>query len=207
LPKARDRIRQQCQVYLDGRNEENCSRPPLKYLLEHDQALTLTEKYVLLAALHDAGCTGEAKLGPLTRLEGNTVPHEELKNGIRWVVVQDWLGESYRGHAQSWLADVRADLQAKLPPVKPSQRKRRRRPSARKPTPLTPAQAEAMHLVGEHKGNFAAAARAAGKSPTMMRKLYQKATAKLGKKAIKHATQRLPTDSRGQETIAAHEEE
>jgi hypothetical protein len=64
-----------------------------------------------------------------------------------------------------------------------------------------------VHLVGEHKGNIAAAARAAGKSPAAMRKLYIKATAKLGKKAVKHATQRLPIDSRGQETIATEEDE
>jgi hypothetical protein len=85
-------------------------------------------------------------------------------------------------------------------------RKARRRATARAPQPLTPKQTEAMHLVGEHKGNIAAAARAAGKSRTAMDKLYKKATAKLGKKAIKHFTQRLPQDNRGQETIAAEEE-
>jgi hypothetical protein len=40
-----------------------------------------------------------------------------------------------------------------------------------------------------------------------MDKLYKKATAKLGTKAVKHFTQRLPTDHRGQEMVAAEEEE
>jgi hypothetical protein len=87
------------------------------------------------------------------------------------------------------------------------QRKARRRATARAPRPLTGKETEAMQLVGEHKGNIAAAARAAGKSRAAMSKLYKKATAKLGKKAIKHFTQRLPKDNRGQETIAAEENE
>jgi predicted DNA-binding protein (UPF0251 family) len=84
---------------------------------------------------------------------------------------------------------------------------KRRRATERKPTPLTPEQTEAVQLVGEYKGNIAAAARAAGKSRTAMVKLYRKATAKLGKKAIKHITQPMPRDRRGQETIAADEPE
>jgi hypothetical protein len=59
-----------------------------------------------------------------------------------------------------------------------------------------------MHLVGEHKGNVAAAARAAGKSRTAMLKLYQKANKKLGKRAVNHTTRRLPVDNRGQVTIS-----
>src|SRR5262249_28130459 len=55
-----------------------------------------------------------------------------------------------------------------------AKRGRRRRASPRKPTPLTPQQTEAMRLVGEHKGNIAAAARSAGKSRTAMDKLYKK---------------------------------
>jgi hypothetical protein len=86
-------------------------------------------------------------------------------------------------------------------------KRKRRRATTRRPTPLTAKQTEAMQLVAEHKGNIAAAARAAGKSRAAMSNLYKKATAKLGKKAIKHFTQRLPTDVRGQETIAADKEE
>jgi hypothetical protein len=58
-----------------------------------------------------------------------------------------------------------------------------------------------VHLVGEHKGNISAAAHVAGKSRQAMKKSYDKAMAKLGKKTVKHATQRLPTDRRGQETV------
>lgn len=85
--------------------------------------------------------------------------------------------------------------------------RRKRRRAARKPTPLTPGQTEAVYLVGEHKGNVTAAAAAAGKTRQAMKKLYDKAMKKLGKRAIDHATQRLPTDRRGQETVAAPDEE
>jgi hypothetical protein len=64
-----------------------------------------------------------------------------------------------------------------------------------------------MQLVGEHKGNIAAAARAAGKSRAAMAKLYNKANRKLGKKAVKHFTRRLPTDYRGQVRITREEEQ
>jgi hypothetical protein len=84
---------------------------------------------------------------------------------------------------------------------------KRRRKTARAPAPLTPKQVEAVQLIGEHKGNISAAARAAGKSPQAMTKLYEKASKKLGKKAVEHVTQRLPIDNRGQEAVAAEEEE
>jgi hypothetical protein len=80
---------------------------------------------------------------------------------------------------------------------------RRRRASPRPIAELTPEQTEAVFLVGEHKGNVSAAARAAGKSPTAMRKLYRKAIAKLGRRAVKKAqTQSLPTGPRGEITVA-----
>jgi hypothetical protein len=85
--------------------------------------------------------------------------------------------------------------------------KKRRRKAKRKPHPLTEKQLEAAQLVGEHKGDIAAAARAAGKSRTAMRNLYHKAMRKLGRKAIQHATQALPTDKRGQINVADEEEE
>jgi hypothetical protein len=82
-------------------------------------------------------------------------------------------------------------------------RKRRRRVSPKETNPLTAKEAEAVHLVGEHKGNFAAAGRAAGKSGTAMRKLYEKAMKKLGKSALPSPkTKRLPSDRRGQPSIA-----
>jgi predicted DNA-binding protein (UPF0251 family) len=82
------------------------------------------------------------------------------------------------------------------------QQKRRRRLPPRAITPLTPEQTEAMQLVGEHKGDLSAAARAAGKSRQAMAKLYQKALRKLGVKAsAKPKTQRLPHDRRGQAMV------
>jgi hypothetical protein len=149
---------------------------------------------------------------------------EELLEKIRAKRAQEcrrWLGEDpyqtllslvdrLRTAICKWADNKTTEAPAPVAPpaveARASKRKRRRRASAREPAPLTPAQTEAMQLVGEHKGNVAAAARAAGKSRAAMKKLYDKATRKLGKKAIRHFTQRLPRDSRGQETIAAEEE-
>jgi hypothetical protein len=98
-------------------------------------------------------------------------------------------------------ADRLEALPAAAPtPAKP--RPRRRRKAARAPTPLTPQQTEAVQLVGEHGGNVSAAARAAGKSPAAMRKLYQKAMRKLGMKAPTHKTAALPLDRRGQPNVS-----
>jgi hypothetical protein len=86
-----------------------------------------------------------------------------------------------------------------------SQRKRRRQPR-REPIPLTEKQAEAVHLISEHKGDFAAAGKAAGKSRQAMAKLYKKAMKKLGRSAgpfNSPKTRRLPTDFRGQATLPA----
>jgi hypothetical protein len=86
----------------------------------------------------------------------------------------------------------------------PAKQRKRRRQSIPRVTPLTPEQTEAVHLVSEHKGNFSAAARAAGKSRTMISKLYRKAMKKLGKSAsaLKPKTRPLPLDHRGQVNIA-----
>jgi hypothetical protein len=121
-----------------------------------------------------------------------------------------WLFDELRIDLEQLAAEVSVDLHQWREPDERRQtpkRKHRRRATPRKSIPLTPEQTEAMQLVGEHKGNIAAAARAAGKSRAAMDKLYRKAMAKLGKKTVKHFTQRLPTDARGQETIAADEEE
>jgi predicted DNA-binding protein (UPF0251 family) len=85
--------------------------------------------------------------------------------------------------------------------ARPPRKRRRARP--RKPAPLTPEQVEAVLLVGEHKGNFTAAAKAAGKSRQAMQKLFNKANKKLGKKIVEKVakTQRLPTDQRGQVNV------
>jgi hypothetical protein len=145
--------------------------------------------------------------GPLSDL------NKHLSNLLRYVAI---IGDPRLGllERDKALASLRTDMESGQ--TKPSgrvtgvgaraaERGRRRRSSPRKPTPLTPKQTEAMQLVGEHKGNIAAAARNAGKSRAAMGKLYKKATTKLGKKAVKHFTQRLPKDSRGQETVTDHE--
>jgi predicted DNA-binding protein (UPF0251 family) len=86
-------------------------------------------------------------------------------------------------------------------PTTSGRQKRRRRTNPRKPRPLTPKESEAVHLVGEHKGKVAAAAKVAGKSRQAMQKLYDKAMKKLGKSVFRHATQAIPSDLRGQSTI------
>jgi hypothetical protein len=84
---------------------------------------------------------------------------------------------------------------------KDKQRKRRRQ-TQKKERPLTAAQAQAMHIVGEHKGNIAAAAKAVGISRQAMDKRYKGAIKKLGRSATpKPKTQALPTDHRGQVNI------
>lgn len=85
---------------------------------------------------------------------------------------------------------------------------KRRRGSTRKPTPLSPEQIEAVELVAEHKGNFTAAAKAAGKSRQAVGKLYRKATKKLGKLRVsKIKGKGLPHDQRGQVAVAAPEDQ
>ena len=85
-----------------------------------------------------------------------------------------------------------------------AKRKRRRKVGTRKNTPLTPTQVEALQLVGEHRGNKAAAARAVGISRTAMDKRYRKALVKAPAAAMKKPkTQNLPHDKRGQVTVSA----
>lgn len=107
------------------------------------------------------------------------------------------------GICRSWLAHrfvpaLRGEVEAK----RRTERKPRRKVSTRKDTPLTSRQLEALQLVGEHKGNKAAAARAAGVSPTAMKKLYRKALAKAPQAAMpKPKFRNLPHDKRGQVNI------
>ena len=82
---------------------------------------------------------------------------------------------------------------------RPRKPRRARRPAIR---PLTSKQAEAVQLVGEHKGNVSEAAKVAGISRQAMKKRYEEAMKKLGKAALpKPKTQRLPRDRRGQEIV------
>lgn len=91
------------------------------------------------------------------------------------------------------------------PPV--NRPRKRRRQSATKIAPLTTEQAEAMHLVGEHKGNVTTAAKAAGKTRQAMKKLYDKALKKLGQTAAKKPqTKPLRTDRRGQDDLSGSDD-
>lgn len=96
-----------------------------------------------------------------------------------------------------------------IPPL-PATTKRirkRHRQSATKIYELTPEQAEAMHLIGEHKGNVTTAAKAAGKTRQAMQKLYGKALIKLGKAAVKKPqTKPLRTDQRGQDDVTGSDD-
>jgi hypothetical protein len=93
-------------------------------------------------------------------------------------------------------------LRRAIPAAAPRPQRRRRRQSPKKIAPLTSQQVEAMQLVAEHKGDISAAARFAGKSRQAMKKLYDKAAAKVGMKAApKPKTQKLPEDRRGQANV------
>jgi hypothetical protein len=77
--------------------------------------------------------------------------------------------------------------------------KRRRRAGDKRIRPLTARETEAVHLVGEHKGNVSAAARAAGISHQAMKKRFGNAMKKLSRTGVrKPQKQVLPHDRRGQ---------
>jgi len=102
---------------------------------------------------------------------------------------------------------IAAETRAGEAPPRPVRQRRRRRARAPKPAQLTEKELEALEIVAVHKGNVSAAARACGKSPTAMRKLYRKANTKLSRLPLpKPRTQALPRDERGQETVAAKDE-
>jgi predicted DNA-binding protein (UPF0251 family) len=105
----------------------------------------------------------------------------------------------------------RLDQKQLVPPKKNAGQatpKRRRPTESKRVHELTAPQLEAVQIVGEHKGNFAAAARAMGKSRAAVKKLYDKALNKVGKKNLqKILTQGLPTDRRGQSLVQAPEED
>ena len=79
------------------------------------------------------------------------------------------------------------------------QKKRRRQ---REPSELTDKQLEAAQIVGQHKGNIAAAARALGKDYKTVQQHYERAMEKMGKNVLpKPKTRSLSRDKRGQEMI------
>jgi predicted DNA-binding protein (UPF0251 family) len=102
------------------------------------------------------------------------------------------------------VADLgRAQLDALRDALAAAAPRRRRRPSGRQPAPITPAELEAYTLVADHKGNVAAAARAAGKSRQVMHTRYKRALHKLTQAGVKNPRAiPLPTDRRGQIDVA-----
>jgi hypothetical protein len=83
------------------------------------------------------------------------------------------------------------------------QSRRRRRKGNRKTRPLTAKESEAVHIVGEHKGNITKAAEEIGVSRQALTKRFKAAHKKLGTKAMpKPKTKPMPTDRRGQETTS-----
>jgi len=87
-------------------------------------------------------------------------------------------------------------------------RNRRRRSSAEeKIRPLTEKQVEAVHIVGECRGNLAEAARRIGIDRKSLKERYDAALKKLGKAGMpKPSTERLPQDRRGQTMVAGEDD-
>jgi predicted DNA-binding protein (UPF0251 family) len=84
--------------------------------------------------------------------------------------------------------------------------KRRRRKTDAAPRPITAKQLEAAQIVAECKGNFSEAARRLGVSAKTVREHYHAGLQKLGRKAVKHGTQRLPSDRRGQDSVSSDDD-
>jgi DNA-binding CsgD family transcriptional regulator len=79
---------------------------------------------------------------------------------------------------------------------------RRRRKVDPKPRPLTDKQTEAVHMVGECKGNVTEAANRLGRDRKTVEQHYKAAMKKLGKSQSEHLTIQSRADRRGQATIA-----
>ena len=112
---------------------------------------------------------------------------------------------------ERWKARLMVDAAERLnstPPAAPSSGAKpvkRRFPKHRKSSTesnLTAKQLEAMQIVGECKGDIAEAARRLGKDRSTIKQHYDAATAKLGKRPVKHSTEQHATDRRGQANIA-----
>jgi DNA-binding CsgD family transcriptional regulator len=91
---------------------------------------------------------------------------------------------------------------------RPKTAKRRRATKPRKPRPLTPRQTEVVQIVGECKGNVAAAARRLGRDRKTVAQNYTAAMAKLGKEVFRSRdkTRLLARDRRGQETVSVEDD-
>ncbi len=87
-------------------------------------------------------------------------------------------------------------------PEGPKKTRKRRKRLSQEATPLTAKQLEAMQIVGECKGDFAEAARRLGKDRKTVVDHYEAATKKAGKRQMKHMTQQIAKDRRGQDNLA-----
>lgn len=89
--------------------------------------------------------------------------------------------------------------------AKPAPRRKRKRQPV-KGKALTPRQAEVVHIVGECKGDLAAAGRQLGIDRKTVEQHYRAAMQKLGKATVRHATQTIRSDRRGQADVTAEDD-
>ena len=132
----------------------------------------------------------------LTRRQRRTL-HEAVEGLIRFVRSQD--PNERREDRKEALNLVKKYLKAVGESV--PKRKRKRRQSSKEQIPLTSRQSEVVHIVAECKGNMSEAARRLGLHRKTVAEHYNTAMKKMGIAAIKHRTQSLPLDRRGQATI------
>ena len=88
-----------------------------------------------------------------------------------------------------------------------SDKARRGRKPSSKLRPLTPRQMEAVTVVPECKGNYGEAARRMGLDRKTVVQHYKAGMGKLGIKAVKHGTQGLPADRRGQANVTYEDDQ
>jgi hypothetical protein len=168
--------------------------------------------WVIDFAAHLCGVIKQVTGVPAVKFDANGVQEADLSllldklDDIRTAMchVPPVVVKTVQNHLEWEWCRIEKGNEARTKKAKPGTQKGRRRrgKTPRKPSPLTEKQTEAMQLVGEHKGNYTAAGKAAGKSRQAIQKLYQKATKKLGKKSVElWKTQRLPTDRRGQVNV------
>jgi hypothetical protein len=187
------------------------SRPPLDDLPlppPRNRDLSPEECWTALLAVHDEVRDPRERIGP-----DDDIDYMFLLERVRQ------LTEEHLPDLRAMLETVRTkDTTAAqpLPLAKSSQRKRRRRTSARKPVRMTDRQRDALEVLGRLQGDVNAAAEEMGISRQAMSKLRDKAIEKalaagrsdLAKLAEKPAAKRtgkptrLPRDRRGQEAIA-----
>lgn len=106
------------------------------------------------------------------------------------------------GEAYQWVAPA-LDAAAKGL-ERPRKKTKQRKPG--KTIPLTEKQLEAVHIVGECKGNIAEAARRIGKDHKTVKQHYDAGMKKMGKAAVTHKSHSMPKDRRDQENITKEDD-